>query len=140
MSQATVSVTLDGAANSVTVVSERMDGTDPVRVTVRDTSPASPTLYGGKFGRRGLVVKVQTPLSTSEAQTLARSYLAAGVALTQQWESTVVADHTIEPGDCVRFKYRDQAAVQVVDRVVYPLGADEPMTLGSRAAVTVTDA
>lgn len=139
MIQATTAVTRAGTANSITVVSERTDGTDPVRVTVRDTASGSPTFFGGKYGRVSQIVKVQTPLSVAEAQTLARAYLNASVALTEQWSSTVVADHTIEVGDTVRLGYRGLAISQVVDQITYPLGTEQPMSLESRGLVTVTD-
>lgn len=140
MVSADVSTSRAGTANSITVVSERTDGTDPVRVTVRDTSPTSPTFFGGKYGRVSQIVKVQTPLSTGEAQTLARAYLNAAVALTEQWSSTVVADHTMEVGDTARFGYRSLSAEQVIDQITYPLATGTPMRLESRGTVTVTDA
>lgn len=129
-----------GTANSITVVSERTDGTDPVRVTVRDTSPSSPTFFGGKYGRVSQIIKVQTPVSPAEAQTMARAYLNASVALTEQWSSAVVADHTMEAGDTVRLRYRDLSATQVVDSITYPLGTEQAMGLETRGTVTVTDA
>lgn len=140
MSSASVSLTRDGVTNSVTVVSERTDGTDPVRVTVRDTAPGSPTFFGGKFGRVSQIVKVQTPLTTAQAQTFARAVLASSVALTEQWSATVVPDHTLEVGDTVRLRYRGLEATQVVDRIVYPLGTNPAMSLGSRGTVIVQDA
>lgn len=140
MESATTTVTRAGTANSVTIVSERTDGTDPVRVTVRDTSPGSPTFFGGKYGRVSQIVKVQTPLSTAEAQTLARAYLNASVALVEQWSSTVVPDHTMEVGDTARLRYRDLSAEQVLDQITYPLGTEQAMSLESRGTVTVTDA
>lgn len=134
MSQAAVSITRDGAANSVVVVSERMDGTDPVRVVARDVTLGSPTRYGGKFGRAVQVIKIQTPLSQTEAATLARTQLTASVGITEQWDSTVVADHRLEPGDTARLRYRGVQADQIIDGIVYPLDT-RPMRLASRGTV-----
>lgn len=136
MSQATVSITRDGTANSVVVVSERMDGTDPVRVVARDVTLDSPTRYGGKFGRVVQVIKVQTPLSQTEATTLARTQLTASVGLTEQWDCIVVADHRLEPGDTARFRYRGVQADQIIDGIVYPLDT-RPMRLMSRGTVAL---
>lgn len=138
MSKATRVRTRDGSANSVVVISERLDGTDPVRVIRRDTRTDSPTQYGGRFGKVVQVIKVQTPLTQNEATTLADTQLTAAVALTEQWESDVVPDHRIEPGDTARLRYRGRMADQIIDRVTYPLGAQGAMRLSSRGTVQLT--
>lgn len=140
MSRASVTGTRIGAANSVTVVSERTDGTLPVRITRRDTDPASPTFYGGTFGRVNVINKVQTPLTDAQAQTMAEAQLRASVALAEQWSADVVPDHTVEPEDTVRLTYRGYSSVQVIDAVTYPLGPQETMRLSTRGTVTVQDA
>lgn len=133
MSQAATTQTRDGAANSVTVVSERLDGTDPVRRTVRNN--AGPTAFGDGFGQVSQIIKVQTPLTEIEAERLARTQLAAATALTEQWTSSVVPDHTMEPGDTARLRYRGLTADQIIDGIDYPLMTDRPMTLLSRGSV-----
>ena len=140
LSRARIMMTRDGTANSVTVVSERQDGTEPVRVTVRDTAPASPTFFGGKFGRVSKVIKVQTPLTTAEAQVFARSELAASVALTEQWDAEIVGDHTLVPGDTVTLSHRGYQSDQVIDAMTYPLSPQETMSLSTRGTVVVQDA
>lgn len=132
---ATRSRSRDGVANSVTVVSERMDGTEPVRVTARDTAPGSPTLFGESYGFVSKTIKVQTPLTTTQAQQLAITQLTASVALNEQWSVSCVADSTIEPGDTLALEYRDAASVQVVDSLTYPLGTDGPMQISTRSSV-----
>ncbi len=132
-------VTREGTANSITVVSERMDGTDPVRVTVRDGGTTSPTRFNGPYGKVSQVIKVQTPLSTVEAQQLAQAQLAATIALTEQWTLGVVPDHTIEPGDVLQVSYRGLTAIQIADSITYPLVSGE-MSIQCRAsAVPVPD-
>lgn len=133
MSSASTFITRDGTANSVVVVAERMDGTEPVRRIERDVSPTSPTLFGGKFGRVSQITKVQTPLTASEAQTLAKAQLSAASALTEQWTSNVVPDYTMEPGDTVRLSFRGYSSDQIIDTVSYPLITGSTMTLGTRS-------
>lgn len=135
MSRSQIQQTRDGAANSVVVVSERLDGTDPVRVVRRDNDLSSAARWGGKFGKITQVIKVQTPQSQAEATLLAETQLRASVALTQQWTASVVADQSIEPGDTVRLGYRGRMADQILDGVTYPLGAGAVMTLTGRGAV-----
>lgn len=135
MISAQTSVTRDGTANSVVVVSERVDGTDPVRVVARDTTVGSPTQFGGKFGKVSQILKIQTPLTTSQAQTLALTQLNSAQALTEQWSSLVVPDHTMEPGDTVQLRYRDLVTTQIIDSIDYPLGPTEAMGLGGRSVL-----
>lgn len=133
LTEATITRSRAGTANSVTVVSERLDGTDPVRVTARNTVPGSPTAYGDAFGRVTQPIKLQTPLTNSEAQRLARNQLNASTALLEQWSVSCVPDHTLEPGDPVRFSSRGRTTVQVIDQITYPLIPGDPMTISTRA-------
>lgn len=135
MSSASTTITRDGTANSVVVVAERMDGTDPVRYVARDGNPLSPTLFTGPFGKVVQVIKVQTPLSTTAAQKLARTQLKAATALTEQWSANVVPDYTLEPGDTVRLGYRGLMTDQVIDTITYPLMTNNPMQLSTRSSV-----
>lgn len=132
VSEATITRSRRGTANSVTVVSERLDGTDPVRVTARNNVAGSPTQYGDTYGRVSQIIKIQTPLTNSEAQRLARAQLNAATALTEQWDVTLTPDHTLEPGDPVRLRYRGRSVVQVIDSISYPLGL-RAMSLATRA-------
>ncbi len=133
MSNAVTTQTRDGAANSVTVVSERLDGSDPVRRTVRNAS--GPVAFNGGFGRVSQVIKVQTPLTGIEAERLARTQLAAATALTEQWTSNVVPDYSTEPGDTARLRFRGLTADQIIDGLTYPLMTDRLMTINSRGSV-----
>lgn len=131
LSEAALEVSRRGVANSVTVVSERVDGTNPVRVRARNTVPGSPTEYGDLFGRVTQIIKIQTPLTNSEAQRLARAQLNAATALSQQWTLSTVADHTMELGDPIRIQWRGRIAVQVIDSITWPLALG-PMSIRTR--------
>jgi hypothetical protein len=135
VTSATVSRTRDGAFNSIVVVSERTDGTDPVRVPARVTDPSNPLFFGGKYGKVAQVIKVQTPLSTTQAQTLAQTQLSASSALRAQWGVTMIPDMSLEPGDTVEFGYRGQSGVQIIDQIVYPLDNKQAMQVTGRAGV-----
>jgi len=135
VTQATASRSRAGAFNSVVVVSERTDGTDPVRVPARVNDPSHPLFFGGKYGKVSQIIKIQTPLSVTQAQTLAQAQLSASSALREQWTVNMVPDMTLEPGDTVRFSYRGFSAIQIVDRITYPLNNKEPMQVTGRAGV-----
>lgn len=135
LSSATVARTRSGVANSVVIVSERADGTTPVRVPVRDTASGSPTRFGGPFGRVSQIIKVQTPLTTGQAQVYGRAQLRASTALLEQWTATIVPDYTLEPGDTVTVRYRGVQADQIVDQITYPMLVGDPMQITGRAVV-----
>lgn len=132
VSRARVSRSRQGVASAFTVVSERFDGTNPVRVTARNTVSGSPTEYGPLFGRPTQVQKVQTPQTASEATRTARAGLNSSTALTNQWQTVMVADHRLECGDTVRLSYRGLTSVQIVDSITYPLDLGD-MRVVSRA-------
>lgn len=125
-----------GVSNSVVVVSERSDGTDPVRVPARDTATGSPTRFGGLFGRVSEIIKVQTPLSFPQAQTLAVTQLQASTALTRQWSASVVPDYSLEPGDTVDLSFMHVADLQIIDSISYPLDTGDAMGIQTRAGTT----
>lgn len=132
---ADIARTRSGAFNSIIVESERTDGSDPIRVPARVTDPANPLLFTGQYGKVNQIMSVQTPLSSSQAQTLATTQLNASSALREQWTWSMVPDMTLELGDTVALGYRDRTGVQIADAVVYPLDHQRFMTVTGRAGV-----
>jgi hypothetical protein len=128
-------LTRDGVVNSVTVVAERIDGTDPIRVTSRNNDTGSPTMFGDRYGRVSKIIKIQTPLTSAAAQQLAVQQLATSTALAEQWSVRMVPDSTLEPGDTATLSYRGQSATQVIDSITYPLTASGLMSLETRSSV-----
>lgn len=130
-------VTRSSVYNSVTISSERADGTDPVRVTVRDNVTSSPTRYRGPFGVQTQIIKVQTPLNSSGATRAATQILAASSALGEQWTVSCTPDASLEPGDVAAFRWRGNSAVQVIDSITLPLMTAGAMQLQARSSVPV---
>lgn len=138
ISQLQRSVTRDGVLNSVTVLSERIDGDASVMVTARNTDPGSPTFYGDGFGRVSAVIRPQTPVTAGTAQLLAQRQLNASTALLRQMTVTAVPDATLEPGDVVRLLYRGQIYDQVIDSLTLPLTVEGTMTINTRSVSEMT--
>lgn len=132
---ARITITRDGAFNSVTVVSERMDGSPPIRALARNIDPASPTQFGDAYGRVSKIVRVQTPLTQLGAGALAKATLAGAGALSEQWSSEIVPDYTLEPADVLNLSYRNRTARQVIDRITYPLTTGSLMHIDTRSRV-----
>jgi hypothetical protein len=126
-----------GAFNSVVVVSERTDGSAPVRIPARVTNPADPLYFGGRYGKVSEIVKVQTPITVTQAQHLATTQLAASAALREQWAVNITPDMALEPGDTVDLGYRGRTGQQIVDQITYPLDHKVDMSLVCRAGIEV---
>jgi len=132
ITDASVTISRDGVANSVTVISERIDGSPPILATARDIREDSPTEWGDLFGRIAITVRPQTPLSVSSAGLLAVDQLGAVLALAEQWSVSIVPDAALEPGDTVDVSYRGLVTRQIIDSITYPLTTAGTMTLGMR--------
>jgi len=122
--------------NSVTVTGERTDGTEPVWYTAEDLNPTSPTYVLGPFGRRNILVNLQTPSTTDAARQAAEDYLRRTTAFTETWDYTCVPDASIELGDVQRLDVRGRANIrQVVAAFTIPLDLDSMMSVSCRAQV-----
>lgn len=118
--------------NSITLVVERADNSPPLRVTVRDTNPNSPTFWGGKFGKSNRVVKLQTVLSYSEALGVAQRVLRQSLALHRSWRLSTPHFPVLDPGDVIGVWRRGQFTAQVVETISYPLAAIQASSVATR--------
>lgn len=130
------SITRDSTANSITVVSERTDGSAPIIARRRDTLTGSPTEFGGLFGKVSQILRPQTPLTASEADQLAQAQLGASLSLVEQWNLVLIPIPFLEPGDAVRIRYRGVQADQIIDAMSIPLTTSGNMTIRTRGATT----
>ena len=124
-----------GVYNSVTVVTERVNNTFPIRVTAKDTNPGSPTFWGGIFGKQNLVVKNQTPTSESEATDLAVRLLRQSLALQRSFSISVPDLPFLDPGDVFTLWYRDVVYGIVVESIDYSTSADSLTVISGRELV-----
>lgn len=128
-----------GVFNSITVVTERVNNTPPVRVTARDNNPSSPTFWGGLFGKQNLVVKNQTPTSESQATDLAVRLLRQSLALQRSFTVAVPDLPFLDPGDVFTLWYRDVVYSIVVESVEYSTSADSLTVISGRELVLQED-
>lgn len=126
--------------NSVTVVVERTDGLAPIRVTVRDSDAASPTYWGGLFGKQNEVIKTQTPLTRTDATFVARRRLAQSLALARSWTLTMPPGigQILDPGDLVAVQYRGEVTAQVIESIRYATSSQSTVTAETRQFRTLT--
>lgn len=122
----------DGIYNSVTVVAERFGNQVPIRVTVRDNDPASPTFWGGVFGKQNLVVKSQVPIDVNGATLLATRILRQSLALQRSWTITLPHFPLLDPGDVFSLWFDGEVTAQVAETVEYASNAQGNTVINSR--------
>lgn len=121
-----------GVYNSITVVMERTDNTEPIRVTARDENPNSVTVYGGPFGRQNKVIKNPT---TSDPLALAGRLLRQSLALRRSWTIRLPHAPIFDPGDIFVLWYDGEVTAQVVETTQYGLAAGDSSLITSRELV-----
>ena len=125
-------ISREGIYNSITVVVERVNNVEPIRVTVRDTDPASPTRWGGPFGKQNRVVKNQNPTNIADATLLALRILRQSLALQRSWRIEVPHLPILDPGDVFILWYRDEVTAQVVESLSYSTRGEDLTVISSK--------
>lgn len=133
ITEADIQLSREDVYNVVAVVGERSDGTPPVYAVVSDNNPASPTYSMGKFGRKGLLQKVQTVYTPGQAAEVAEDILLRRRALTQAWTTTQIFDAALELGDAATLRAKGHQSVQVAAAFAIPLSGSAEMSVSWRA-------
>ena len=128
-----------GVYNSVTVVTERLNNTPPIRVTAKDTTPTSPTLWGGLFGKQNLVVKNQTPEVFTDSAVLAERILRQSLALQRSFSITLPDMPLLDPGDVFTLWYENVVYSVVAESIEYSCAADRLTRISGRELMTQID-
>lgn len=122
--------------NSITVTSERADGTAPLYALAQDTNPLSPTYVGGNFGLRHRVIPLQSPTSAGATQAAAEAWLKSSIALTESWTWSMPCDASLELGDVLTLNARTESGIiQVLSAFNMPLTPGNFMNCTGRAQV-----
>jgi hypothetical protein len=127
--------------NSVTVSGESTSLTAPVRATIRDLEPSSPTRYGGPFGKRPMPLIVDEKIaSASQAEARALKELQAQLGISQQVNFTSWGHPALDTGDIVYVASAARGIAQyfILDTLEVPLRASQTMAITTRARQVVT--
>lgn len=124
-----------GIFNSVTVVTERVNNTPPIRVTAMDTLPSSPTYWGGLFGKKNLVVKNQVPLDLAGSQLLALRILRQSLAQQRSFEIATPHMPVLDPGDVFALIYRDVVYTLVCETIRYSGSGSQLTQISARELI-----
>lgn len=123
-----------GAANGVLVRGQASADVAPVEVLVVDDDPASPTFYGGAFGRVVVVIESTAVQDVAQATDVATAELAKRLGLTRTLQLTSAPNPALEPADVVDVVLEDGTTEShVVDAVTIPLDVTQPVQLETRS-------
>lgn len=130
-------LTREGVYNAVVATSEGADTATPVRAVAVDGDPASPTYWGGPFGR--VPRFFSSPLITTQGQaaTAATNMLIRQLGLPYAVDFTAVPNPALEPHDPIRVRYPGRSEVHVIDRLTIPLTAGAALTASTREQTNV---
>lgn len=126
-----------GAKNRMIATGENTGEATPVRGVWTDTDPASPTQYGGPFGRVPEFFNSQIIQTADQADQAAAAEGAKVRGTTQEVSFGALVDPTLEPGDIVHIK-RARAGIDenhVLDTVTIPLAPDGALDSRTRAVL-----
>ncbi len=127
--------------NSVTVSGESTSLATPVRATVRDLEPSSPTRYGGPYGKRPMPLITDTKVATQpQAEARALKELQSQLGIAQQVRFSTWGHPALDVADVVYVASSAQRIAQyfILDSITLPLRGANAMDITTRARQVVT--
>jgi hypothetical protein len=122
------------AFNKWVVTGERSDGADPVIGVAIDDDPASPTFYGGPFGKKSR--QTSSPLLTTNGQcvTAAIAQREASRGTAASISMTITPNPGLEPGDVFAdYDTESGDGLHIIDKLSMPLSPVDPQPITTRA-------
>lgn len=127
--------TRQGAFNRVIATGENTGEATPSRGVATDTNPASPTFYGGPFGKNPTFFTSPLIITNDQAQSAAEAKLARELGTTQAINFGAIVNPALEPDDLVLIT-RERAGMNehhIIDSLSIPLKADQLISGVTRA-------
>jgi len=128
----------EGVYNAVVAQGEAPGDEEPVRAVARDTSLASPTRWGGPFGKVPRYFSSGFIVTTPQAGNAAASILARSLGLPYRVDFQTVPNPALEPLDPVDITLRDRTERHVIDELTIPLTADRALTATTKDMTDVS--
>jgi hypothetical protein len=119
--------------NRVVATGSRSDGTAPVWAGVSDTDPASPTVYGGSFGRKPRFYSSPLLTTVDQCTAAAAALLARVTGMQASVALTMVVNPAIDPGDVLVVHDAGTVTALIVDKVTIPLAATDAQQIQTRS-------
>jgi hypothetical protein len=119
--------------NGVILSGETASGAAPVRATVWDTDPASPTYYLGPYGKVPLFETSPFVATLTAATAAATASLQRNIGGTERITLSAIPNPAHEAGDIIYVQRSDVLAdVCVMQSATIPLAVSEAMTIASQ--------
>jgi Domain of unknown function (DUF5047) len=116
--------------NGVAVRGIASAGAAPVFSLATDNDPASPTRWGGPFGKVALITSLTGVVTQAQADTTAASLLRLHLGAARTLTLQAVPNPALEPGDAVLVTHPDgREEKQLVNALALPLDVDGAMQL-----------
>lgn len=127
--------------NSITVVVEDQSANvEPVRVTVQDTNPLSPTRWGGPFGKRNQTVRLSGPtVDKSGALVYGQRLLRQSLAKQDTWTVETPFMPLLDPGDIFTVNYLGMNHTLVAETVVNDGRAQTTTRIAGRELLQISE-
>lgn len=131
---ATRTVTRDGVYNAVVAAGEAADANiPPVYAIAVDSDPASPTYYGGTFGKVPKFFTSSFITTVAQATSAAQKLLNSSHGLPYSVSLGVVPNPALEAWDVITVTYADGAVeIHIIDQITYSMSVDDEMTIQTR--------
>jgi hypothetical protein len=122
--------------NAWVATGEQLGDTDPSYGVAFDLDPASPTRYNGPFGPTPTFFSSSFIGSNAQAQAAAEAMRDRSIGVPYNLTLGLVPNAALEVNDPVGITYDDDRPQEthVLDKLVYPLVPDAPMTGATRVA------
>lgn len=120
--------------NGVAVTATPDPSLAPIYSLAVDSDPASPTRWGGPFGKVALLVDSTSIQTQAQADASAVSLLNLRLGLSRTLELHGIPNPALEPGDLISVLHPDgRSEVQYVNAISLGLGPDADLTITTRA-------
>jgi hypothetical protein len=116
--------------NGVAVRGQATPEAAPIFSLATDTDPASPTRWGGPFGKVALITSLTSVVTQAQADSTAASLLRLRLGLARTLTMASLPNPALEPGDAISVEFADgRTETQLVNAVEIPLDTIGPIRL-----------
>lgn len=126
-----------GLYNGVLVTGQTSVEQPPLQALVVDDDPASPTRWGGPYGKVCRIEQSSSVSSVAQAEVAATALLNSRLGLSRSLTLTAAPNPALEPGDVVTVRFADgRVETHIVDTIQLGLEAAMPQQLATRSQWT----
>ncbi len=133
LAEATRTISRDGVYNGVVASGEPAGEQAPVYGIAVDSNPASPTYWGGTFGKVPQFFTSSFLTTTGQCNNAAQNILNANRGLPYSVSLGMVPNPALEAWDVIQVQYSDDLSeVHIIDRIEYGMNLNGTMQIDTR--------